>query len=177
MAHHDEHDPQHDLPDRRRRAWLRGLVVLLSLPLLRVSGMAPLAVAGPIAAAAPDFSAVTNKAAAERLVRAGQLVEITLFPTELGGPEEPRNLSYITPEAAVVRSLVIGTLRRFFEDDVMGLIDVVGADRVVFGSDWPHAEGLADPTSFIKEIDSVSDADAKKIMHDNARQLVTPRAA
>jgi len=65
----------------------------------------------------------------------------------------------------------------FFEDDVMGLIDVVGADRVVFGSDWPHAEGLADPTSFIKEIDSVSDADAKKIMHDNARDLVTPRPA
>jgi predicted TIM-barrel fold metal-dependent hydrolase len=26
----------------------------------------------------------------------------------------------------------------------MGLIDVVGADRVVFGSDYPHAEGLAD---------------------------------
>jgi predicted TIM-barrel fold metal-dependent hydrolase len=65
----------------------------------------------------------------------------------------------------------------FFEDDVMGLIDVVGTDRVVFGSDWPHAEGLADPTSFIKEIDTVSDADAKKIMHDNARQLVTPRSA
>jgi predicted TIM-barrel fold metal-dependent hydrolase len=65
----------------------------------------------------------------------------------------------------------------FFEDDVMGLIDVVGPDRVVFGSDWPHAEGLADPTSFIKEIDGVSDVDAKKIMHDNARFLVTPRAA
>jgi len=65
----------------------------------------------------------------------------------------------------------------FFEDDVMGLVDVVGADRVVFGSDWPHAEGLADPTSFIKEIDGVSDVDAKKIMHDNARFLVTPRAA
>ncbi len=65
----------------------------------------------------------------------------------------------------------------FFEDDVMGLIDVVGPDRVVFGSDYPHAEGLADPTSFIKEIDGVSDADAQKIMHDNARFLVTPRAA
>lgn len=124
MAHHAEHDRQHDLPDRRRRAWLRGLVVLLSLPLLRVSGMAPLAVAGPIAAAAPDFSAVTTKAAAERLVRAGQLVEITLFPTELGGPEEPRNLSYITPEAAFVRSLVIGTLSRFFEDDVIDTLEV-----------------------------------------------------
>jgi len=65
----------------------------------------------------------------------------------------------------------------FFEDDVMGLIDVVGPDKVVFGSDWPHAEGLADPTSFVKEIDGVSDGDARKIMHDNARFLVTPRAA
>ena len=65
----------------------------------------------------------------------------------------------------------------FFEDDVMGLIDVVGPDKVVFGSDWPHAEGLADPTSFVKEIDGVSDNDARKIMHDNARFLVTPRAA
>jgi predicted TIM-barrel fold metal-dependent hydrolase len=65
----------------------------------------------------------------------------------------------------------------FFEDDVIGLIDVVGADRVVFGSDYPHAEGLADPTSFVKEIDGVSDVDAKKIMYDNARFLVTPRPA
>jgi predicted TIM-barrel fold metal-dependent hydrolase len=63
----------------------------------------------------------------------------------------------------------------FFEDDVMKLVERVGPDRVVFGSDYPHAEGLSDPVSFEKEIDGLPDADVRKIMHDNARALVTPR--
>ena len=65
----------------------------------------------------------------------------------------------------------------FFEDDVHDLIGLVGADRVVFGSDWPHAEGLENPASFAKELDGVSDADIHKIMYSNARGLVTPRSA
>jgi predicted TIM-barrel fold metal-dependent hydrolase len=65
----------------------------------------------------------------------------------------------------------------FFEDDVLGLVDTVGPDRVVFGSDWPHAEGLADPVSFVKEIDGLDDVSVRKIMHDNARMLVTPQPA
>ena len=65
----------------------------------------------------------------------------------------------------------------FFEDDVLALIDVVGTDRVVFGSDYPHAEGLEDPASFVKELEGVADADVRKIMHDTARSLVTPRPA
>jgi predicted TIM-barrel fold metal-dependent hydrolase len=63
----------------------------------------------------------------------------------------------------------------FFEDDVTALVNLVGADRVVFGSDWPHVEGLAEPASFAKEISGLSDADIRTIMHDNARELVTPR--
>jgi predicted TIM-barrel fold metal-dependent hydrolase len=65
----------------------------------------------------------------------------------------------------------------FFEDDVMALVERVGADRVLFGSDYPHAEGLAEPTTFVKEIDGLPDSDVRKIMHDNARALVTPRPA
>ncbi|MCU1461512.1 MAG: hypothetical protein JWO37_1587 [Acidimicrobiales bacterium] len=65
----------------------------------------------------------------------------------------------------------------FFEDDVAALVDLVGADRVVFGSDYPHAEGLAEPTAFIKELDGVPDADVRKIMHGNARALATRRPA
>lgn len=70
---------------------------------------------------APDFTAVTTKAAAHRLVREGKLVKIHFFPTELGGPaKDPRNIGYITPEAAEARALLIGTLERFRDD---GLID------------------------------------------------------
>jgi predicted TIM-barrel fold metal-dependent hydrolase len=63
----------------------------------------------------------------------------------------------------------------FFEDDVMALIDLVGADRVLFGSDWPHAEGLADPSAFVKELDGLDADDIRRVMRDNAREVVTPR--
>jgi predicted TIM-barrel fold metal-dependent hydrolase len=65
----------------------------------------------------------------------------------------------------------------FFEDNVQALVERVGAERVLFGSDFPHAEGLADPTSFEKELQGFSDEDVRLIMHDNARALVTPRPA
>jgi predicted TIM-barrel fold metal-dependent hydrolase len=67
------------------------------------------------------------------------------------------------------------TVSPFFEDNVIDLVNIVGADHVVFGSDWPHVEGLAEPSSFIKELDGVADDDVQKIMHHNARALVTPR--
>jgi predicted TIM-barrel fold metal-dependent hydrolase len=63
----------------------------------------------------------------------------------------------------------------FFEDDVHELAGHVGTDRVLFGSDWPHAEGLADPASFVKELDGMSDVDVRRIMRDNALELATPR--
>jgi predicted TIM-barrel fold metal-dependent hydrolase len=64
----------------------------------------------------------------------------------------------------------------FFEDDVYKLVETVGAPRVVFGSDYPHVEGLAEPASFVKEIDRLPDVDIRRIMRDNARELVTPRS-
>jgi predicted TIM-barrel fold metal-dependent hydrolase len=63
----------------------------------------------------------------------------------------------------------------FFEDDVQALVNLVGADRVVFGSDWPHVEGLAEPAAFIKELDGMSEEDQQKIMRHTARSLVTPQ--
>jgi predicted TIM-barrel fold metal-dependent hydrolase len=64
----------------------------------------------------------------------------------------------------------------FFEDDVYALVEQVGAGRVVFGSDYPHVEGLADPASFEKEIDRLPADDVRRIMRENGRELVTPRA-
>src|SRR5262249_47372445 len=63
----------------------------------------------------------------------------------------------------------------FFEDDVVSLVELLGPEKVVFGSDYPHAEGLEAPSSFVKELEGVADADVRRIMHDNARALVTPR--
>lgn len=63
----------------------------------------------------------------------------------------------------------------FFEDDVVALVDLLGAEKVVFGSDWPHVEGLAEPASFVKEVDTLPQSAIEMIMRKNARELVTPR--
>jgi predicted TIM-barrel fold metal-dependent hydrolase len=60
----------------------------------------------------------------------------------------------------------------FHEEDPVGLIELLGADRVLFGSDYPHPEGLADPLSFVDELTSIPDADVAKIMGGNLNQLM-----
>ena len=64
----------------------------------------------------------------------------------------------------------------FFEDDLADLAELLGVDHIVFGSDWPHAEGLADPLSYIADLDAAgfTQADADKAMYDNAAALVLP---
>ena len=36
----------------------------------------------------------------------------------------------------------------FWEEDLGALAELIGEDHVLFGSDYPHPEGLADPVSY-----------------------------
>lgn len=72
----------------------------------------------------PDYSGITSKAAASKLARTGQLVKIHLFPKELGGPNDPHNLLYIPTAVEEVRQHLIGTLRRFTDEDLIDKLDV-----------------------------------------------------
>lgn len=56
----------------------------------------------------------------------------------------------------------------FLEDDVKGIIDIMGEDHVMFGSDFPHPEGIGDPLSFVDRLDGVSESAKVKIMGGNA---------
>jgi predicted TIM-barrel fold metal-dependent hydrolase len=61
----------------------------------------------------------------------------------------------------------------FYEDDMGILKEVLGVDRLLFGSDWPHAEGLSEPLDFaldLRRYDFPED-DIRKIMQDNGRTL------
>lgn len=67
----------------------------------------------------------------------------------------------------------LDTIRRhlwvspYYEEDVRALADLVGADRVLFGSDWPHGEGLEKPTDFRNELDDFDEQDQDRIMRTN----------
>jgi predicted TIM-barrel fold metal-dependent hydrolase len=43
---------------------------------------------------------------------------------------------------------------------------------VLFGSDWPHGEGLASPLDFLKELHAFSDDEIRLVMRDNALVLL-----
>lgn len=63
----------------------------------------------------------------------------------------------------------------FHEDDPRGLIDLVGADNVLFGSDFPHPEGMADPITFVDELAGLPTGDVAKIMGGNLARLMNLR--
>jgi predicted TIM-barrel fold metal-dependent hydrolase len=57
------------------------------------------------------------------------------------------------------------------EEDPRPVIDAIGVDRVLFGSDYPHVEGLAEPLSFLDNLDGLADDDQRKIMGGNMMDL------
>ncbi len=60
----------------------------------------------------------------------------------------------------------------YYEEDLRHLADLIGTEKVLFGSDWPHGEGLADPLTFTKELHAFSDGEVSRIMRQNALDLL-----
>ncbi|WP_067901576.1 amidohydrolase family protein [Nocardia vaccinii] len=60
----------------------------------------------------------------------------------------------------------------YYEDDLLELAEVIGVERILFGSDWPHGEGLEEPVSFTEELTGFDAADVRKIMRDNALEFL-----
>jgi predicted TIM-barrel fold metal-dependent hydrolase len=59
----------------------------------------------------------------------------------------------------------------FWEENFVELAHMVGTDRVVFGSDWPHPEGLADPITYVDDLKGLPQADIERIMGGNMCEL------
>jgi predicted TIM-barrel fold metal-dependent hydrolase len=58
------------------------------------------------------------------------------------------------------------------EEDFAGLAREIGASQVLFGSDFPHAEGMAEPRQFVDSIAELPRDEIRMIMGENARGLV-----
>jgi len=55
----------------------------------------------------------------------------------------------------------------YYEEDIRALADTIGTGHVLFGSDWPHGEGLAQPLDFVKELHAFDAAEVRQILRDN----------
>lgn len=76
---------------------------------------------------------------------------------------------YKEDPAALFRSHVF--INPFWEDKISDVVEHMGADQVIYGSDWPHMEGMAYPREILDELDGVSLSDRPKILHDNTAAL------
>ncbi len=65
----------------------------------------------------------------------------------------------------------------FWEDDVNEVVSLMGADRVIFGSDWPHIEGMPTPLDYVQDVQHFDAETQRKILRDNTRELNTLRPA
>ena len=73
------------------------------------------------------------------------------------------------PRQAFLRNVYVNP---FWEDNLQALVDLVGPDHVLFGSDFPHPEGLADPIAYVDELEDLDDGVKAKIMGGNLAGLM-----
>lgn len=60
----------------------------------------------------------------------------------------------------------------FWEGSVEDVVNNVGWDKVMFGSDYPHPEGLQTPKGYYAYAENMSEKRARDFMGDNARRLL-----
>ena len=77
------------------------------------------------------------------------------------------------PVAAFKRGIYITP---FWEENFAEIVEIMGADRCAFGSDWPHPEGLSDPITYVDDLKGLPDDAVAKIMGGNLMELMKVKA-
>jgi predicted TIM-barrel fold metal-dependent hydrolase len=73
------------------------------------------------------------------------------------------------PMVAFRRSIYV---HPFHEENPVGLTKLVGVENVLFGSDYPHPEGMSDPIAYVDELTGLPKEDVAKIMGGNLASLM-----
>ncbi len=60
----------------------------------------------------------------------------------------------------------------FYEDPMDRLIELIGADRILYGSDWPHPEGLGRPLDYLNDVAGLPADQVQAIMSGNLKGLL-----
>ena len=56
--------------------------------------------------------------------------------------------------------------------DAARLVEFLGPDNVLFGSDYPHPEGMAEPLGFVDLMGDAGEEAIRKVMRDNTAGLL-----
>lgn len=75
------------------------------------------------------------------------------------------------PPSSYLRSIWYDTVV-YETDELRALVDAVGADRIVIGTDYPFDMGHYDPVGLIEDISGIGDADRAAMLGGNARALL-----
>ena len=81
----------------------------------------------------------------------------------IGGPLQER------PTAIARRHIVVTP---YPEDDVEGIVEAIGHEMIAMGSDYPHAEGMAEPDEFRNLVSGLSEEQQRWILRENGFGLV-----
>jgi predicted TIM-barrel fold metal-dependent hydrolase len=60
----------------------------------------------------------------------------------------------------------------YHEEDIPALVHLIGPNQVLFGSDFPHPEGLAAPADYAEGLKGLTDEEIRMIMRDNTAGLL-----
>ena len=60
----------------------------------------------------------------------------------------------------------------FYEEPLDDLADLIGVGQILFGSDYPHPEGLGTPLDYLKELTPFGEEDRRRIMSSNLKGLI-----
>jgi len=73
------------------------------------------------------------------------------------------------PASAIQRSLYVNP---FWEDNIREVTEYLSLDHILFGSDFPHPEGLKEPLSYLDELDGLTDDQQAMVMGGNLTKLM-----
>jgi predicted TIM-barrel fold metal-dependent hydrolase len=62
----------------------------------------------------------------------------------------------------------------YHEEDIPALVRTLGESQVLFGSDFPHPEGLAEPADYLAGLPGLDDRQVRMVMRDNTLGLLGP---
>ncbi len=73
------------------------------------------------------------------------------------------------PSAILRRHLFVSP---YHEEDIVALVGEIGASQVLFGSDFPHPEGLASPVEFRETLAGLPVGQQERVMGENLREIL-----